>query len=1324
MPTLMETVGGITPIIDTFRARSLGEERNAIRAAYEPNAARFFASDTMQALRKSLVERAGKGERCLGYLQAPYGHGKTAAAIYLWRECEKAGALAVPPFQFTSLDNVVTGVGGFVEQALRDKNGALAREAEALAAQYRTDAVDRVAETLARQHRIPLETARAIAAQEIAARNSVGRSAHLADYLVGCARLAEKAGFKSLCVFLDEMQLFIDSGDTRENVENFRQLILALRGETAPLGLIFVVHERVGMVLEEQAGDAMQRLRADGAGLNLGQFRETTFPARLLEHLCKICGEKPAEVAEEAVLEALGQIAVRDDLSNGPRTVAAALRAIGRRRAQTGKRYTVWDLARDYEQREIVFDGAERSLAGALAQLLSDDIVRERKTFGDVVRYLTMFPDGASETFLKREGLLNPLTELAQERGLLGTVIYAPRAEHWALKALQQTPGNDDRVTAVVRLFRDNFWYRQTPAGQLATARQAFARLLLPELFPRRAQGDAGRKFSGHPAANKLSDQTPIEILLTGSYEGTVSLFPERRVAVAIASSANELDAFRPSDPDAHLWFTFLLTDQLAPEAPGKLHTAHSDPRLAFMLNLKTGIGSDYPPELNLLKDSIVPRQCNALILLNLLFYIEDMIPRMNLPESDRAQIREYLTRSALRMVIQMLFDSEHLEVVGTNAAVGRGTPLLEKLFAAKLQERYPQYRALQAGPESAADLERYERLLRDGGFSLPVKRGQRPIRLAAREFLARMGASQNSAFDATASRLKRLQLLTAGGEESIEGVRTLEFTLREHPLEALLHDEIEKNGLEVTVRRGGRDLGTRRLDKGALLRVARRNGYGPNEMELALKMAGWRQRLETEGNHVLISVAADDPEALLREADELSRHIADFAGLDPGAAELKNRCEQIARLIPSADADGLSEASLELRLLAERVKERVDAVVREQRAEIERLRGRIADAVRGLPLAEAGRAITLPGSLGGVLETSRKRLERSLLSAKAEWEQLAGQLKALSDGMAVDTPTTLLDNTLHRREKLASICKSLDHASGFLRATNAHLANLAHWRTLAATAEQVEFALADQGQDLSRTLADWIDSVVDAARSSGTDFADFLGRYSDFKPGLEAIEAQSRGMEQQRRERYEAFARQVGELMRGARLSSPRAIPFDPRAEEQSYQALADEVTRILGDAITRLIGTLVETSARATFLSEFRGRDVKTLQQRLEKAQRELLSIGTDLVTEAVLNYRSNTGKFPAYCGAYQSALTECSSCNASLVALEKPDPARGGLEDEILLWLQQSESAGQGVALAQIFGALRRKRTVTANDLFAALEALYTQGNIELLIRERSR
>jgi hypothetical protein len=1320
MPTLDQIAGNITPIIDTFRAEALGSRRNAVRQRYEPNAERYFPGEAIQRVRDNLVRRLSEGKRALGYLMGDYGHGKTAAAIYLWLECERQGVCAVPPFQFTSFDDIVEAVIGWLTEALKDKGDALVPEAQALYDRYRSRSVEQRAEEMARQYSIALEVARKIVAGEIAERMSIGRAAHLADFLTAAARLAVEAGYKSLCIFADEMQIFVDSGEVRDNIEDLRQLILALRAEEAPLGVMLAIHERVGMVVQQNAGDAMQRMQDDGAGLNLGQHREATFPARLLEHLCRLAQESVSDIADEATLEALGQISLRSDLSNGPRTVAAAMRCIARYRSETGKTYRVWDLVRDYEQRNIVFDGVDKSLSGALAQLLSDDIVRADSRYGDVIKFLCVFPDGAPERFLKRYALVDALEELSQRRGLLGTVIYAPRSEHWALKALQSNPGSEDRITEIVRLFRDQWWYRQTAPSRVSVARQAFAKLLLPELFPKRGQGDAGRKFSGHLALSDPFDRDPGEVLLTGSFEATASRLPERRVAIAIGTDENRLVAYRPSASDTHLGFVFRL-DTLGETTQPQVVTAKGDPRVDFVLSLDANVGGDYPPELNLLQDSIVPRQCTANVLLNLLFYLEFQVPHMTMPDADRQQIREYLLRSARRVVEQMLFPSDGVQAIGVTVR-GRGRQQIESVFEQKLAELFAEYHAMQTGPEARVDLGRYAQVLKEGGLSLPVKRGQKAVRLSSRDFLAKMGASSGSQFDAVSSRLKRLHLLGVAKEDSIAGIRYAEFTLLEHPLEVLLREEVESSGITVTVRRGGRDVSTKRVPIDTLRRLALRRGYLESEFQTALDLGTWRQWLEVDGEYILIAVPDDDPEALAREAEELTSRITRFASIDQhGAADLSARLDLLRRRLSGALPDELAEISLEMRLLSERLKEKIVACGHQLSVERERLRGQVGDCLRTIPITELTKPVTLPGSVGGVLESARKRLERRGGQVRAELERLSASLAGKSDSSSARDGGSVDELTRHR-ERLTAASQSLQSVVRQITATRKALQALDSWRALSACAAKLEDDIADRSPDLSRRLSDWTDSVVDAFRAAGPDGIEaVLDRHEEFQPALDALAAEFARMARLLRDEYDAFYSRLRDLFTASLLTAPRSVPFDSHDPERSYQAVAEEATLHLEREMRHLQPDLADLAARATFLREFRNRDVTKLEREVAALRTTLDGALSSTTPAAVEAYRRGEGALPSNCGVYADVSTKRNNIARELSALECADPPEGGLQEEVLLSVRQQN--GTGAAVAQLFRELRRERTVAARDLFEALEKLYMQGNVEILIRERA-
>ncbi|MCS6777702.1 MAG: hypothetical protein NZ557_14315 [Chthonomonadaceae bacterium] len=1327
MPTLYEIVGNIEPIIDTFRASALRNTPGAVRTAYEPNAERYFASEAVRQVRDNLLKRLKQGERALGYLIGEYGYGKTAAAIYLWRECERNGIVAVPPFQFTSFDDLTEAVTGWLRQAIIDRRADLVPQVDALQERYHGRSVEQRATELARQHDLPVDKAREIVAKEIAPITSIGQAGHVSDFLEAATRLAQEAGYQGLIVFADEMQAFLEAGDIRKNIEALRQLVLALRLSKAVLGLMLVIHERSAMLVAENTGDAMQRLQDDGAALNLGQHLDVEFPRHLMEYLCQKAGVERDLVVDTATLEALGQITLRKDLSNGPRTVAAAVRCIVRHHNEQAKPYRIQDLARDYEERRIVFDGVERSLSGVMARLLADDVVRKDARYGDVVRFLCMFPEGAPEQFLRQYGLEIALVELAQREGLLGTMIYAPKAEHWALRALQLDAGAEDRLTEFVRQFRDRGWYHATPEERLQIARAAFAKLLLPEILPRRGPGEGKRKFWGHLNWDRESFRDPGEIILRGSFESTVTRFPERKVAILIGSREDRMRAYRP-DEDTHLVFAFHLLPFGGAEK-NRVETVCNSSRVDFFLNLDVSVTTltpdhDFPPELQVLRDSIVPSQCTAAILLNLIFYIEDQLPRLVMPEADRQQIKQYLWRSALRNLEQLLFPAD-MEATGVSVQA-RGRQLLESIFTQKLEELYPHYRALHTGTEAQNDLKRYERLLKEGGFRLAVKRGQMPVRLSTTEFLQKAGGSTGSQFDAIVSRLKGLGLLETSKEETQlddngRRVRTLEFTLVEHPLEVHLRQQIERHGTEFTVRRGGRLHETRRLPREHLQRLAVRLGYLVEEFETILNLACWREWLDVEDTHVFLAVPDTDPDTLRREAQELRDQIEAFADVDiEEATALRDRLDMIARRIDAGDPEILSDTSVELRVLRERLAALVRSYARRQEEKRKELHGKVRVILRSVP--ELEEPIAIPGAIGGKLEEIRRRLQKNSVKLRTELQALQEMVWASIGDEDIESVHELIQQQqrdAEREQKAVQLNKQIRWLSQLRE-------HLEHWKALAHSALQLEQEARENAPDIAERLTTWSDEVI-MLFSSNDQLVEAIAKHTEFEPRLKALRAEQDGRAQQLRDAFTQYHARLCQLMRENRLPEPREHAFDPQNPDRSYEALAAEVARLLREALQTLLLPLEEIIARCTFLLEFRQRH-EALAARME-AERMHSSI-SNAISEAhermVLEFRQGNEKLIELCGAYAEALAKQGVLAQKVAALEQPDPPRPGVQEEVLLAIRRYERDNGGrttpVTMAGLYQSLRKRQRLTANDLFSAVQQLYMQGNVEIILRER--
>ncbi len=108
-----------------------------------------------------------------------------------------------------------------------------------------------------------------------------------------------------------------------------------------------------------------------------------------------------------------------------------------------------------------------------------------------------------------------------------------------------------------------------------------------------------------------------------------------------------------------------------------------------------------------------------------------------------------------------------------------------------------------------------------------------------------------------------------------------------------------------------------------------------------------------------------------------------------------------------------------------------------------------------------------------------------------------------------------------------------------------------------------------------------------------------------------------------------------------------------------------------------------------------------------------------GIDL--QEVQAYRQGSGALPALCGAYQEATVQRNALAQDLAALERSDSPEAGLQEEMLLLLRR-DVEGDTVAVSDLYRRLRQQRTLSAVDLFEALQGLYTGGNLEILVRVR--
>ncbi len=288
MPNLWEHLDTLRAIVDTARADDLEQQPEAVRTRYEPYAKFYFVIEAVKRVKQKLIDELRSGRSVTGYISADFGYGKTATAIYLWKQCLDSGLVAVPPFMFRQLKDVMQATKGWLAYQLQHTQPDLLPQLEDAYRTYAERSVDELAKEIAKKQGIPEAKARAIVQEHITKRREVTTTDALLSFLREATELAQKAGFKGLVIFADESQEFLrtEEAGAREAIQILSELVKGIRAMTnTPLGLMLMMPVNpTETAIEEQAGDIMQRMRERGTALALQDAYGREFPKDLWEH--------------------------------------------------------------------------------------------------------------------------------------------------------------------------------------------------------------------------------------------------------------------------------------------------------------------------------------------------------------------------------------------------------------------------------------------------------------------------------------------------------------------------------------------------------------------------------------------------------------------------------------------------------------------------------------------------------------------------------------------------------------------------------------------------------------------------------------------------------------------------------------------------------------------------------------------------------------------------------------------------------------------------------------------------------------------------------
>ena len=356
-------------VVDTPSASDLAarpdEWANRFQFHVSTHVAIADTTDTWDAILKNIL----RGRSATGLIHADTGYGKTSTAASFWHYAEQREIVAVPPFAWNSIADMLIATHGWVCHRLKVKRPDLIPNLEQ---QYKTliesSDEDRARRT-SQEGNIPLDHAKWVV-QSLKARGELTDSIsanRLIDYLRKATATLLEADYKGLLILPDEFELFANTNpDIAKNFAELKDFIFPIfQEESLPIGCVVLTYRRTFSEIQLREPYIFARFnKPEGSLIDLEQAygkieNDRSFAHELWEKLsigCNLSNEEQKAVDPD-VLFALGQFLGHQrttQLISGPRSVVATLRQAAIHYTKTQRPYSIFDFCEHYISQGLI----------------------------------------------------------------------------------------------------------------------------------------------------------------------------------------------------------------------------------------------------------------------------------------------------------------------------------------------------------------------------------------------------------------------------------------------------------------------------------------------------------------------------------------------------------------------------------------------------------------------------------------------------------------------------------------------------------------------------------------------------------------------------------------------------------------------------------------------------------------------------------------------------------------------------------------------------------------------------------------------------------
>lgn len=1227
----------------------------------------------------------------VGTIVGPYGYGKTSTAVHLWHEIRNQNILAVPPFLWKTLDELMDAIYHWIRFEFSQGPKKFIPDLEIIYNSHRQEHIENLAKDAGREI-VEKWVNEGRLSLKVSASNVV-------SFLTGATELCEKAGYKGLVAFTDELQATLASYSSRD--EFFADLfdlvkdILGLPGHWA---LVITMDDGTEATFARMRADLLQRLQKSALHFRVKQvYNRREFPTELWTAFEKKFDFDGSKVIMDETLESIGQVASREDLGAGPRTVTNAMALAIKHYEKSNQPYRPLNFVDDFLAGNIVFDQRGK-FSTAVKKALDNPEVRASEDNQKLIKLLSAYPLGCTEKLLSQFEVADTFQNFP---ALARRELIAQLSGGYILRALSEEEIPPEQIEQ--RLIKE-FVARFSPSkGYAQSAADGFLRqVLLDSTFTGwKSEASSDLNFAG--VIYKFA-------LLRGSFDPK---YPERLVNVMTTIVPQSAQPnFEKSHPDADIEIRFELNYKIAPSEPSRLLVSPTNPRVAvFQLNIASNnseLANKNLPKFLLeyyALDQFTPLLC--LSLSDFLFKNQGSSP------DDKSRVNTVIL--PLRQFSLSLLMGDAIEVTNSEFVSGMvGADRIKELFRQQCRKLYPNYKTLLVDKNWQTNIQQYqyavEKVASEDGLS--IARGRQPWTATKEEIAGalRIPGRKLATLEVALDSLAKMGLIEkpqfSGRSTSSEVA--LQFKL--HPLEEDWLSKLDSSRQQTHYK----GVNAPSLPADVLMQQSKVLGYTLNEIQEIIHLMISRKYIDLDKKHNAFVRTIDSVDDLRSSVQTL---------LD----DLEKSISILRTEIP--DFDDRSYPMSKLKSDLEKAKDR---------DEFERIRGEI----RGLS-----------GSLNGFVG---KRFEGLRQSLAKELEDIYSSVRqGIPSWLSNSYPPGPLSDMLERQksslgsayrgtleemnqERETSFKKMQDTTSQ----TPKGLAQIySLFRELSDKSRRLKTRLQSY-QDRQEEFEAWwqiakLSSEVDTKAKSilqvyeykeldeqaerlwkeikndfNNDPLSFGARYSKIKQQIDALQQKISTWVDNQRSNFESRKAVYQAALRNLGIHTDIRVPFDPEHPVDSANVLQDQISTLIGQHIDAIESRLNHILEVAKFAIKVQDLDLHAQQMQAHKLASELSNFRNSLSVERI----SDVSQFEASVAVpIQHVISDEKALYQAVRKSLKPGKPQGS---EITLYEALKKSNGQ-IDLRSLITNLLEKGNddIDLESIMQSMKLLFQKNLIDI-------